>query len=66
MSGALRLVGALAILAGLLFAVALQGPLWLRIAYGLAGLISSLTWFALAEVLDRLEALQVIVGRPAR
>ncbi len=65
MSGALRLVGVLAILAGLAVALVLAGPLWLRGAYVLSGLVGSLLWFGLAEALDRLEALRQLLARPA-
>lgn len=66
MSGVLRLVGVLAILAGVVVAIWVQEPAWLRGAYVLSGIVGSLMWFAIAEALDRLEAIQTIIGRPAK
>lgn len=66
MSGALKLVGGLTIAAGITLALLMPGPLWVQGVYALSGLVSSLIWFALANILDRLDDLQTIVGRPSK
>lgn len=64
LGGVLTLGGGLA-LAALVYAADLLVPLWVPITYVVGGFFGSLVWFALAEILKRLEELQIIVGKPS-
>lgn len=66
MSGLLRTVGALSLAGGIVFALFTPAPMWVRFLYVLSASITALLWWALAEILNRLEAIQVMVGRPSR
>lgn len=71
MRGALDLLGVLTAAAGLLWGLFTYlndpaGPLWVPAVMVFGGFLASLTWFALAAILKRLEELQAVVGKPSR
>ena len=66
MSGLLTAVGALTLGFGVLFSLFAQGiPTPLRVGYAVGAVVTSLLWFALAQIVQKLDELQVMIGKPS-
>lgn len=66
MSSAMKVIGALTLAAGVLMGVFVPDlATSVRIGAVAGAVVTSLLWFALGEILDRLNDVQVMVGRPS-